>query len=487
MRLIQPKQKLNVAIEILSRQARQDFGVFRHLMHPDLLTGWWVRQLHDEISAFDKRMLNGERPKLILSAPPQHGKSSLVMDYIAWLAGRFPDMRTIYTSFSQQLGYRASRTFQRLVLSPAYQRVFPELKINEVGKGSASRTLASRNLSHTDFIGRKGYYVTTTVQGSITGQSMDIGVVDDPIKGYEQSMSQTVRDNTWSWFTDNFMTRFSEIGAMLVIGTRWHLDDPLGRMRDCFPDAKVISYAAIAECDEKHRREGEALFPQLKSESFLNERKAIMLPSQWAALYQGNPQLVGGNLIKTEQLLSYTVAPSFKFRVITADTALKTREAHDYSVLQCWGCSGNGHAYLIDQMRGKWEAPELERNVIAFWDKHKSHDPSQWGRLREMSIEDHASGTGLIQHLKASSNIPIKPVVRSRDKYTRVMDVLPYIASGYVHIPSGTPWLADFIAELAEFSADGQQTHDDQVDAMVDGVLYCADSSASVNIWANIL
>ncbi|MFX4253371.1 heat-shock protein Hsp70, partial [Aliarcobacter butzleri] len=82
---------------------------------------------------------------------------------------------------------------------------------------------------------------------------------------------ETVRNKTWEWFTDDFFTRFSEQAGFLMILTRWHIDDPAGRLQDKYPKIKVITYKAIAEDDEEHRKKGEALFPEHKSLEFLNE------------------------------------------------------------------------------------------------------------------------------------------------------------------------------------------------------------------------
>ena len=97
--------------------------------------------------------------------------------------------------------------------------------------------------------------------------------MDDPIKGRAEASSKPVRDKTWDWFTDDFFTRFSDSAGLLMIMTRWHLDDPVGRLIERFPGAKILRYPAIAEEDEKNRLKGEALFPEHKSLPFLMERR----------------------------------------------------------------------------------------------------------------------------------------------------------------------------------------------------------------------
>jgi predicted phage terminase large subunit-like protein len=150
-------------------------------------------------------------------------------------------------------------------------------------------------------------------------------------------------------------------------------------------------------------------------------------------------------------------------RIIYADTAQKTKEHNDYSVFQCWGLTKDKQAILLDQSRGKWEAPELLVQARAFYAKHKALDV---GVLRAMKIEDKVSGTGLIQTLKREG-IPVLPIQRNTDKVTRAMDVAPMIQSGNVLLPQNAPWLSDFLAEASVFP---NGSHDDQLDPMFDAI-----------------
>lgn len=453
-------------VDLLERlavqESRESFLAFRRYIRPKLIVGWWQRELAAVLQSFASDLSAGKRPKLVIEAPPQHGKSLSVVDFAAWASGLNPDIRTIYTSFSERLGVGANLACQRIMSSHKYRKAFPGITIG----GSAT---SSRNRSVIEFVGHSGYFRNTTVRGSITGESLDLGIIDDPIKGREEAGSKALRDKTWDWFTDDFFTRFSENAGMLVILTRWHIDDTVGRMRGIMGDnLRVMSYPAIAEHDERHRKAGDPLFPEHKSLQFLLERKATMPSTSWEALYQQNPQVIGGEIIKVANFGRYTIPPVIKHRNIYADTAQKTAERNDYSVFACWGKGDDGKVYLLDMIRGKWEAPELERRAIAFWAKNKA--AQEPGALRHMKIEDKASGTGLIQKLKSQAHIPVTGIQRSKDKYTRLLDVLGYIESGYVMLPDGAPFVSDFMAECEAFSADDSHMHDDQVDTMIDAI-----------------
>lgn len=451
-------------------EARESFWAYRQLIDPKLIKGWWQREMAAELQLFYEQLVEGQRPKLVIEAPPQHGKSKMVREFITWMAGKNPDLKTIYTSFSENLGIDANLECQRIYDSERFQKIFPETRINNKNVVTISgQTMRNRGIIQ--YVGHNGYFRNTTVGGAITGYSLDIGVIDDPIKGREEAGSKAVRDKTWGWYTNDFSTRFSQNSGMLAIMTRWHVDDPIGRLRNQLREkVKVVSYPAIAVRDEKHRKAGDPLFPELKSLDFLMEVKSIMPSVDWEALYQQNPQIIGGELIKGEWFGRYRETPIIKNRTIYADTAQKTAERNDYSVFQCWGKGDDGKIYILDMVRGKWEAPELERRAIAFWEKHRASDPSRYGQLRQMKIEDKASGTGLIQGLKLKARIPVAGIQRTKDKYTRLMDVLGYIEAGYVMIPENSAFVSDFVAECEAFTSDNSHMHDDQVDPMMDAI-----------------
>lgn len=459
---------LELLIEQKVRKARTCFWSYRQLMNPGMKDGWWQREIAAELQAFAEEFLLGLSPKLVIQAPPQHGKSVQIIDLIAWIAGRSPDKKAIYTSFSSRLGIRANLRIRRTMSSVMYGRIFPDTHINGCRKDTPASD-AIRNSDLLEYVNHEGFFRNTTVNGSITGESLDLGVIDDPIKGRKDANSKTIRDAAWDWFTDDFFTRFDESAALIAILTRWHVDDPIGRLIEKDKGIKVLSYQAIATKDEKNRKEGEALFPEHKSANFLLQRKSVMDSSSWESLYQQNPFIKGGEIIKGAWFGRYTVLPKLKWRACFGDTAQKKKESNDYQVAECYGLGEDGKLYLIDLMRDKFEAYELEKRFPDFWTKQKALDN---GRLRYFGIEDKSSGTELIQKMQKTikPKIPVKAIPRSIDKLTRVQDVLGYIESGHVMIPESAPWVHDFIAECEAFTADDAHDHDDQIDPLCDAI-----------------
>lgn len=394
---------------------------------------------------------------------PTHN-SMMVTDFISWAIGHDPDLATIYASYSDRLGGKANAALQRIWDSPKFRAAFPELQIPVLSGSWAKPGAKKRTGNLIEIEDKDGFFRNTTVKGAITGEGLGLGVIDDPIKNREEASSIKMREKVWDWFTDDFFSRFTDDAALLGIMTRWHLDDPFGRLQAEDDSVKVLRYPAIAEHDERHRRAGEPLMPEHKPLDFILERKRLMTAANFEALYQQNPVQAGGEMFKEDWWQYYENPPQIQWRTIYADTAQKAKTQNDYSVFQCWGYA-DGKAVLLDQVRGKWEAPELLTQARAFWAKHRAI--AGRGSLRAMKIEDKVSGTGLIQTLKRES-IPVVAIQRNIDKVMRAGDALPFAENGNVLLPQEAPWLSDWLSEVTSFPAGA---HDDQVDPMVDAIV----------------
>lgn len=455
---------LSLIEEAAARKARTDFLTFRKLMNPRLKIGWFVEDITRELQKFGDDFLAGKRPKLIIQAPPQHGKSEAVTDFVAWISGRSPDTRSIYASFSERLGVRANLKMQRTVTRAMYNRIFPETTINNKNVVGVSGQYM-RNKEILEYVGHEGFFRNTTVRGSITGESLDLGLIDDPLKGREEANSQNTRNKTWDWYTDDFSTRFSEDAALLMILTRWHVDDPAGRMIDKDDTIRVLKYEAIAARDEKHRKEGDPLFPEHKSLQFLNSIKMKMADSSWQSLYQQNPIVVGGNILKDNYWQWWKVAPRLTHKFITVDTAQKKNTWNDWTVAQCWGVDALKNIYLLDMIRIKEEAPEIRTALKVFYNKHDNKTIKDVA-MRGMYIEDKSSGSSIIQDFKRDG-MKIKDVQRNTDKISRALDVVPYIEAGRVYLNEDVPHVNEMLSEARGFP---NAVHDDMLDPMMDAI-----------------
>jgi len=154
---------------------------------------------------------------------------------------------------------------------------------------------------------------------------------------------------------------------------------------------------------------------------------------------------------------------------VIADTAMKTEKRHDYSVFQLWGRGRDKRIYLLDQVRGKWEAPELQQTADDFLDKHAMRTGRRIG-WSTIHIEDKASGTGLIQTLAKKYHKRVIPIQRAKDKVSRAWDCVGDVMQGNVVIPAAAPWVPAYLEEFHLFNRRMTHAHDDQIDPTMDAI-----------------
>jgi predicted phage terminase large subunit-like protein len=436
------------------QEAKVCFWAFRRYTRPGMKVSWWQYEVANEFQRFYHCLKKGKRPKLALMAPPQHGKTVQVTDFIAWVAGKEPDLKTIFASYSEELGADVNK--QHIMSSERYVSIFGV----RLGDGR-SRWVRNSNTLEYPYYG--GSFYNTTVGGQITGKGLDLGLVDDPVKGRAEATSKTVRDKLWQWFTDDFLTRFSDPAGLVMIMTRWHLDDPIGRLIQRFPDVKIFRYSAIAEEDERNRSKGEALFPEHKSLSFLLERKKAMTQASWESEYQQNPIVVGGGIFPIEKLKQAQIAPG-------KDDIAKACRYWDKGGTEGGGAYTAGvlmlklrnGSYVIEHVvRGQWSALEREEK-IKFWAKHDSvkFNPGAY----EIGVEQEPGSSGKESAEATIRNLAGYKVFADKVTGSKELRAEPFatqVQCGNVHLIAGL-WQTDLLDEMESFPSGKYR---DQVDA----------------------
>lgn len=317
---------------------------------------------------------------------------------------------------------------------------------------------------------------TAGAGGPITGKGAHLLIVDDPVKNAEDANSETMRERTWDWWLSTAYTRLEPDGVALVIQTRWHEDDLTGRliaeMESGGESWVVLNLPALAEAEDLlGRRVGDALWPERYPQERLKQIEQTVGPYWWYALYQQRPTPLEGAILRRAWMQRrYVTLPAMERIIQTVDTAAKIGQENDYSVISTWGTDGISY-YLINVARGKWEFPELKRQIV-----QQFH---QW-QPSGVYVEDASSGESIIQEFARETMIPVigtKPVGR---KETRVHAVSGLFASGKVKLPATSPWLADWVAEHLRFP---NATHDDQVDTTSMALAELAYRSVPIMEW----
>lgn len=419
---------------------------------------------------FYRRKLLGERPIAVVESPPQHGKTSATVHFLAWVLGLNPKEKILYLSSNKELGVEAVSLLHRLASSKRYRFFFGKI---------LSSSFTQERLSTK----RGGYLKAMSLGGTFVGQSADIAVIDDPYKDREEAHSEIVRQKRWRSFGTDVMSRLNDDGGVLVVSTRWHVRDLSAQIKKHHPKTLVFSYPAIACEDEKYRKKGEALRPEFKSLDFLRRQELLMSRGDFEALYQQNPGVYSEGLFKRGWFSFYEKASlplSSQSRLfVTVDTAFKTGESHDYSVFLLWAKEAD-KIYLLEALRGKWEAPELFLQMKTLMERHPE---------AIAYIEDKASGIGLVQEARrVFEPYRVAAMGRRRGKIQRALDVLSFAASGKVFLPKDEDFTETFLSEVLEFNALMTHERDDITDAFVDalGIAFLEDEAdLTLKKWAS--
>jgi phage terminase large subunit-like protein len=292
---------------MLREKARSSLLAFTQFTFPNYVAD----PLHIAIANALDLVAEGKIDRLIISIPPQHGKSELCsVRFPAYWLGKNPDMPVILTSYSADLASDKSQQVRDLVNSDKYRKIFPEIQLNR----------ASQAKDYWKLDKFRGYLLSGGVDGPLTGFGAKLGIIDDPYKNWEEAQSETNRRKVSNWYKTVFRTRIWEGGRIVFPMTRWHVDDLAGEFIRT-GEWYVLRIPAIAESqkvrdaindkmglplnlpDPLLREEGESASPKRYSKQALESLQSDLTELMFQALYQGFPTLATGNKVKEEHFM----------------------------------------------------------------------------------------------------------------------------------------------------------------------------------------
>lgn len=483
-------------------QSRRSLLRFYQLRHPTHL----VAKHHILFADRLERIAQGHLKTLAISAPPGSAKSTWSsIEFPSWLFGHRSrnvndEVKMIVLANTGDLADDFGEQTKEAVISPLYQKIFPHLTMSQTSKSKSKFTLKDTRTPE------KHRYVSRGYKGPVTGKRADLLILDDLVKGPDDVRTQRARDKTFDQVTTVGLNRLKGLEATVALQTRWHIDDTIGRIvlaEKDEPDFEYINVPAIANntveyeiYNPEYRRlmrylygnenyiqnSDECIWENHPTRLFRRERLDKLAryygSARFAALYQGQPYTQGGGNIKVRWFRFYHELPPIRYYIITADTAWTDNEDSSYTVFQLWGRAQSGEAVLVDQLRGRWTYDVLKIHAEKFIRR------CQHNVVKEIIIEEKASGHALIAEWANKYAIPVKPFKTGRlSKETRTELVIPYIESGYVLLPHKTaqPWVQDFVDENEQYP-NGTR---DQIDAMVIGLNTICVTGINDYAWVN--
>lgn len=444
--------KEQIRQEMRKELARRTYEDYLKYVHTDN----YVMGKHIKlICRYIEQMFTGDIRQLIISVPPQHGKSMSITESLpSYIMGKLAGTRVIEASYGDDLARRFGRRNKQ--------------KIIEHGKELFDAELTRDSRSDTEFeLSNGSKMISRGIMSGITGQSADWLIIDDPIKNRQEADSQTYRDRLWEEWLNSLKTRLSAQGRVILIQTRWHEWDLAGRLLTEEPDAWTeINIPCEAEQEDiLGREQGDALFPEIgKDKAWLEAFKQSYQRSEgsraWNALFQGRPTAIEGNMFKAEWFRYYSELPEQMDEYLQSwDCTFKDTQTSDYVVGQVWARKGS-YKYLVYQIRKRMDFVETMQEII-----RTSHMyPKAYRKL----IEDKANGSAIITTLrgKIEGIIPITP---KESKEARASAITPMFEAGEVFIPQNAPWIGEYVEEMKAFPSG---KNDDQVDGTSQALNY---------------
>lgn len=412
---------------------------------------------HYEIAEALDEVLRGENDRLIIEAPPRHGKSQLgTRTFPALYLGNYPDREVMVASYDSPLATDFGRDVRNLVASPAYHTLFPNVGLSQDSQAK-DRWLTSQEGGFLS----AGIGQDTGSGTGMTGKGADLLNIDDPFKDRDSANSQARRDHVWNWYTSTAYTRLSDKGAIVIINTRWHEDDLVGRLRKAMKAGgdkwKIVTLSAADE-------EGQpvSVWPERYP---VDRLRRIMMAMggpdsvDWLSLYGQRPSSAKGTIFKIVMIGVLEAVPAGGETVRAWDLAA-TKETGQNDPSWTVGVKmtklPNGRYIVEDVRRGRWAPEEVEQIIVntAQQDGYDvriglPQDPGQAGKVQATNLTAKLAG------------YTVESSPESGDKVGRAGPFAAQVNVGNVALLQG-PWNKDYTTELAGIP---NIKHMDQMDA----------------------
>ena len=433
------------------------------------------------------RFAMGEIKKLMITMPPQHGKSEGATRRLpAFVLGQDPDKRIAIVSYNAIKARKFNRELQRIMDDDRYYELFPQTLLagqaSYQEQGRRSRNYA-RNSDECEIVDCQGSFKTIGVGGSLTGEPVDMLIMDDLYKDASSAWSPVIRQNVADWYDTVASTRLHNDSQQLLVFTRWHMEDLAGRLLeqegvyDPIENPQgwlLLSFPAIQNrppSEQDPRAEGEPLWPERHSLEKLLEIKGRS-PTVFESLYQQNPQ--PSQVLMYEEFSCYTDLPSRSYSVAYIDAA---DSGADYLCALFYKEAEDGN-YITDVLYTKDPMEVTETTLTYMLQQHQ---------VERCHIESNNGGNLFVSNLQQRSwdtgnrLTRFNPFHQNQNKTARI-----FAASASVQnlIKMPLDWkkrFPKFARDLTGYLRVGTNAHDDAPDALT-GSIECRQPPKRVSV-----
>ncbi len=413
---------------------------FARYIYPDFESPRHIRMIADKLTQID----SGKIKNLLINMPPRHGKSQFCTKiYPTWYLGRHPKDEQITASYSGDKAIEFTRWQRNTVESDRYHDIFPKIQTCEDSRAGRRWEITAG-----------GVIVGAGVDGPITGRGAKLAIIDDPIKNYEEALSEVIQDKVWDWYCSTFLSRIYEDTAQIVIMTRWASDDLSGRL---------IEKDGLVENGGKWHllklpaldADGNALWPDKFSAEYLMSLRETMGEKIFMALYQQEPIDV------TERLFDGPVfeeAPSGLRNRGFLDPAFGGSDSCALSVGNASSHDEDALFYLTGGYLWRSAIDETYNRVVAYCKKHN---------VEVLFVESNQAQV-VIAHELRKRGLNVREVNSTTNKALRIQN---YVKTNWKRIRFSKGIDPDFMKQLLTYSDIAP--HDDAADSLAGIISQC--------------
>jgi len=457
--------------EILRRKASTCQSSFCRYIDTDFT----MDDFHKKYYKITNMFADGKIAKLIVTVPPQHGKSENVSRKLPpFILGKDPNKKIALASYNQTFVRGFARDIKRAITSREYKEIFPNTRIKESGFKDLDENGETNTADLFEVIGKKGFCKFVGRGAGITGTTLDVAILDDIFKGYSEASSPIVRDSAWNWYVSEVRSRLHNNSQQIITFTRWDNDDLIGRLEQTenvivaekWEDLENIprgawikvNFQAVKDGDKTEiddREQDEPLWEQRHNYEKLMEDKALD-PNNFEALYQGNPVPKEGFLYNTDNWNTYTQLPATEDRRNYTDTADKGK---DKLCSICYHFHEN-KIYVTDIY---YTADPMEITEPAVAEMLNSNN------TKTADIESNNGGRGFARNVDAQtdSSVVIEAFHQSGNKESRILTNAVSVNTNIVMPANWKTRFKEFYNDVKMYKRDFKANkHDDAPDTL---------------------
>ena len=462
---------------------RRKFLPFVQRFRPKYMAGWVHEDICRRLERFMRDVEDGKEPRLLMMMPPRSGKSELGSRHFPpWVLGQHPEWEIIAASHTSSLTLSFSRYIRDLIRDPAYQALFPDMRLDP----------GSQSVENWNTLSGGGYLAAGVGTG-ITGRGAHILLLDDLVKDIEAADSATISENTWEWYASTAYTRLAPGGGVLGIMTWWNESDWAGRIQQVMASGEgdrfeIIKYPAINEDGDEYllpddsivqilpgsdipagakmtRPHNTAIHPaRYTTEAMLRIKRNLVAAGQkrvWNALYQQNPTPDDGVIFSKEMVQYFVHMPQRRnvTRFQAWDFAITENQQSDYTVCVTGDQDEHNNIYIVDVFRfrsddGNAIVEHMIDQIVAWGPDFLGVEDGQIWKSIKSQFETRCAERQVFQAYEV-----LQPLT---DKIVRAGPLRGRMQLKKVFIRKDMPWTDPFVRELMVFPGG---KHDDQVDA----------------------